>query len=212
MEHSWPGNVRELKNVLERALIFYEPELLQPQHLRIDHVPESWQAAMSPISDFVPHTFAASSQPPTTTSPTLTPANVMTTGSATSSDVAPLTTLTPDFATTHTATPEPSSKPLEENKSTSILNHGAQSTAESAPAHCASQPAAVEVIHTLTNDFRLPNTGIKLEDLEKSLLNQALDQARHNQTRAAQLLGITRHTLRYRMEKHGLLVSNSALS
>ena len=213
MEHSWPGNVRELKNVLERALIFYEPELLQPQHLRIDHVPESWQAAMSPISDFVPHTFAASSQPPTTTSPTLTPANVMTTGSATSSDVAPLTTLTPDFATTHTATPEPSRRTSEETEFASLLdNTHAKSTAQSAPAHSASQPAAVEVIHTLTNDFRLPNTGIKLEDLEKSLLNQALDHARHNQTRAAQLLGITRHTLRYRMEKHGLLVSNSALS
>jgi DNA-binding NtrC family response regulator len=212
MEHSWPGNVRELKNVLERALIFYEPELLQPQHLRIDHVPESWQPAMPPILDFVTHTFAASSQPPTTASPTMTPANVKTTASATSSDGAPVTTLSPDLANTHTATPEPSSKPLEESKFASILEQSAQSTAESATAHSASQPAASEVIHTLNNDFRLPNTGIKLEDLEKSLLNQALDQARHNQTRAAQLLGITRHTLRYRMEKHGLLVSNSALS
>ena len=55
-------------------------------------------------------------------------------------------------------------------------------------------------------DFRLPSQGINLEDLEKSLLVQALDKARNNQTRAAQLLGISRHTLRYRLEKHGLAV------
>jgi DNA-binding NtrC family response regulator len=55
------------------------------------------------------------------------------------------------------------------------------------------------------NPFRLPEEGLSLEDLEKSLLMQALEKARNNQTRAAQLLGITRHTLRYRLDKHGLL-------
>jgi DNA-binding NtrC family response regulator len=60
-------------------------------------------------------------------------------------------------------------------------------------------------VEAVTSNFRLPASGVNLDELEKSLLTQALDQARHNQTRAAQLLGITRHTLRYRMEKHGLL-------
>ena len=58
-----------------------------------------------------------------------------------------------------------------------------------------------------TIPYALPEGGVSLEDLEKSLLEQALMRARHNQTRAAQLLGITRHTLRYRLEKHGLLQS-----
>jgi len=53
--------------------------------------------------------------------------------------------------------------------------------------------------------FLLPEQGVKLETLERSLLVQALEKARNNQTRAAQLLGISRHTLRYRLEKHGLL-------
>lgn len=55
-----------------------------------------------------------------------------------------------------------------------------------------------------SDSFTLPESGISLEELEKSLLEQALDRARNNQTRAAQLLGISRHTLRYRLEKHGL--------
>lgn len=53
--------------------------------------------------------------------------------------------------------------------------------------------------------FHLPAEGIKLEELERSILEQAMEAARFNQTKAAQLLGITRHTLRYRLEKFGLL-------
>ncbi len=57
--------------------------------------------------------------------------------------------------------------------------------------------------------FSLPPTGVNLEDLERSLLTQALQRSHHNQTKAASLLGITRHTLRYRLEKHGLLDASS---
>lgn len=52
--------------------------------------------------------------------------------------------------------------------------------------------------------FRLPPGGIDLEQLEQDLLRQALEQARGNKTRAAELLGLTRDTLRYRVEKYGL--------
>jgi two-component system response regulator AtoC len=43
-----------------------------------------------------------------------------------------------------------------------------------------------------------------LEKVERSLILSALDQAGNNKSKAARLLGLTRHTLRYRMEKHGL--------
>jgi DNA-binding NtrC family response regulator len=46
--------------------------------------------------------------------------------------------------------------------------------------------------------------GLSLEQWEKSLLEQALRETGGNQTRAAQRLGISRDTLRYRMKKHGL--------
>lgn len=43
---------------------------------------------------------------------------------------------------------------------------------------------------------------ISLESIELTLIREALNATRHNVTRAADLLGITRDTLRYRMEKH----------
>lgn len=52
--------------------------------------------------------------------------------------------------------------------------------------------------------FSLPAGGIDLEQLERDLLMQALDRTRGNKTRAAELLGITRDTLRYRIEKYRL--------
>ena len=43
-----------------------------------------------------------------------------------------------------------------------------------------------------------------LNELERTALGQALDRTGWNVSRAARLLGITRDTLRYRIEKHGL--------
>ncbi|MFO0585566.1 MAG: sigma-54 dependent transcriptional regulator [Anaeromyxobacter sp.] len=37
--HGWPGNVRELRNVLERALVLSDGEVLRPQDLRLDARP-----------------------------------------------------------------------------------------------------------------------------------------------------------------------------
>ena len=50
----------------------------------------------------------------------------------------------------------------------------------------------------------LPPHGVDLARWEKSLIEQALREAGGNQTRAAQRLGISRDTLRYRLKKFGL--------
>jgi len=50
----------------------------------------------------------------------------------------------------------------------------------------------------------LPPEGVKLEEVERQLLVQALERAGGNQTQAAQLLGINRDQVRYRIEKFGL--------
>jgi DNA-binding NtrC family response regulator len=49
-----------------------------------------------------------------------------------------------------------------------------------------------------------PDSGISLESVERSLLTRALEKAGGNQSAAARLLGLSRDTLRYRMEKFGL--------
>jgi DNA-binding NtrC family response regulator len=50
--------------------------------------------------------------------------------------------------------------------------------------------------------IRLPPEGLSLEAVEIALLRQALERAGGNKTRAAELLGLTRHTLLYRLEKY----------
>ncbi|MEN8149186.1 MAG: sigma-54 dependent transcriptional regulator [Planctomycetota bacterium] len=50
----------------------------------------------------------------------------------------------------------------------------------------------------------LPEEGITLAAVEKSLIRQALARTDGNRSRAARLLGITRQTLLYRLDKHGL--------
>jgi two-component system response regulator AtoC len=52
--------------------------------------------------------------------------------------------------------------------------------------------------------FRLPPEGVDLEDVERQLLMQALERCNGNQTQAAQLLGINRDQVRYRIDKFGL--------
>ena len=55
----------------------------------------------------------------------------------------------------------------------------------------------------------LPAGGVNLESIERSLVVQALTQARHNKTRAAKLLGLTRAQLYSRIEKYGLAETES---
>lgn len=52
--------------------------------------------------------------------------------------------------------------------------------------------------------FTLPTSGVVLDDIEKSLIVQALERTGRNQSAAARLLGISRYALRYRMAKHSL--------
>ncbi|MCE9583834.1 MAG: sigma-54 dependent transcriptional regulator [Planctomycetes bacterium] len=58
--------------------------------------------------------------------------------------------------------------------------------------------------------LKLPSKGLVLEDVEKDLVVQALERTAGNQTRAADLLGITRDQIRYRMEKFGLMKNEPA--
>ncbi len=52
--------------------------------------------------------------------------------------------------------------------------------------------------------------GIVLEELERTIIEAVLTRAGWNRTKAAQLLGLSRETLRYRIEKHNLKAPNFA--
>lgn len=52
--------------------------------------------------------------------------------------------------------------------------------------------------------------GLSVEELEEAMIKEALDKAEGNVSEASRLLGMTRNTLRYRMDKYGLKGEGSA--
>lgn len=79
-----------------------------------------------------------------------------------------------------------------------ILEEGPEIRAEHLPDELQLGRRALD----LEPGFKLPPGGVHLEELEKDLIRQALAQTQGNKTRAAELLGLTRDTLRYRIEKY----------
>lgn len=65
-------------------------------------------------------------------------------------------------------------------------------------------PTSVRAAPLPDAPIRLPPEGLNLEAVEISLIQQALKLAGGNKSRAAELLGLTRHTLLYRLEKYGI--------
>ena len=51
--------------------------------------------------------------------------------------------------------------------------------------------------------FKLPAEGVNFEDVERSLIMQAMERTDNNITKSAKLLGLTFRTLQYRLEKFG---------
>ncbi|MCA1608268.1 MAG: helix-turn-helix domain-containing protein, partial [Acidobacteria bacterium] len=52
--------------------------------------------------------------------------------------------------------------------------------------------------------FTLPSDGVNFEDVERSLIMQAMERTDNNITKSAKLLGLTFRTLQYRLEKFGI--------
>jgi DNA-binding NtrC family response regulator len=65
-------------------------------------------------------------------------------------------------------------------------------------------PVAAAAPARLTEQVDLPAAGINLEQLERSLVVQALERSGWNQTKAAGMLGLNRDQIRYRVEKFKL--------
>jgi two-component system, NtrC family, response regulator len=87
-----------------------------------------------------------------------------------------------------------------------VLSNGETITEDDLPEALRRAPAAKPSSLLL----ELPDEGISLEGIERELLLRALEKFKGNQTQAAQYLDISRRTLIYRMEKHGLRNDNDA--
>lgn len=66
-------------------------------------------------------------------------------------------------------------------------------------------PETDKTVTQLTSQqTEISEEGISLDEIEKSFIQKALESAKGNQTRAAQMLGISREKIKYRMKKHNL--------
>ena len=79
-----------------------------------------------------------------------------------------------------------------------ILLPGQTITADNLPLELASEKKTPKL------KIELPSTGLSLEEVEIELIRQALTRTQGNRSRSARLLGISRDTLLYRMQKYGL--------
>ena len=80
-----------------------------------------------------------------------------------------------------------------------LLAEGDEITGEDLPMEIR-QVAQVEG----TGGFKLPPEGISFEELERSLIMQAMEQTGWNITRSAKLLGLSFRTMQYRLDKFGI--------
>jgi DNA-binding NtrC family response regulator len=74
----------------------------------------------------------------------------------------------------------------------------------SAPAAGGPQPTAHETMEALIERLFAAGQENLIEEMERLLIARALEKMNGNQLRTAKLLGITRNTLRSRIEKFGL--------
>ena len=65
-------------------------------------------------------------------------------------------------------------------------------------------PAHINSNSTETSGFKLPVSGIKMDELEVDLMNQALQATAGNKSRAARMLGISRDVFLYRLKKYAI--------
>src|ERR1041384_8308346 len=82
-----------------------------------------------------------------------------------------------------------------------ILEDADQITTEYLPGSLLMSPPSSATVSDGSPRFVLPNEGISLDEAELSFVQQAIERSGGNQTRAAELLGISRDQLRYRLKK-----------
>lgn len=80
-----------------------------------------------------------------------------------------------------------------------LLCEGEEIDVEDLPVEIRQQDAPAAAFN-----FKLPPEGISFEELERSLIVQAMEQTGWNITRSAKLLGLSFRTLQYRLEKFGI--------
>ncbi|WP_367103917.1 sigma-54-dependent transcriptional regulator [uncultured Psychrobacter sp.] len=183
--HHFAGNVRELRNILERAITLAETSIIDSDHLGLptlthDHK-NNITADVESADVSAPLTADNLNQNPKALNGQIT------------NNLHPYRTHSQRYSSAiRTSTPESNSI------STSSVYNQDRRRPELLADELTSQPSLVSI-----SDADLPQRGLEayLQEQEKSLIIKALKQTDWNKTQAAELLGTTFRSLRYRMKK-----------
>ncbi len=193
-EHAFAGNVRELRNVLERAITLAETEVIDVSHLGL--LTPINQSPNSRVSDNRGHRSGLSTSSVQHSSPNPNPTTV---------------NLHPYRFASH---PYPTAIKSSGNATSiaTVQNDNIVQNTETAETMQDTQQSANNAasIHTFSmlltenaENIQLPSSGLEtyLQEQEKRLIIAALKQTDGNKTQAAELLGTSFRSLRYRMKK-----------
>ncbi len=198
--HHFAGNVRELRNLLERTITLAETDIIDVAHLGLPDLDESLSVAE-------PATVATS---PSSRAVTPSPADKTAADSLGDIDSETLTPTHPY----RTTSPQFLANSIQSSATGSYGSHKSKSTSESQSPQSfditensivsQSQPSLVGADRvTDKTAAKLPEKGLEayLQEQERQLITTALEQTGWNKTQAAELLGTTFRSLRYRMKK-----------
>lgn len=196
--HTFAGNVRELRNILERAITLAETSIIDIDHLGLPEVTESQTSKDNEKS--VSHSATLESEPSASAAVSAHNPRVENDNNPSRSthiqntvlpsNLHPYRLHNPSYATTIQAptTDKPISESIQSNTTiASVQDRIVKSSAG----------------RSENTSFELPQNGLEayLQDQEKQLIIAALNQTNWNKTQAAELLGTTFRSLRYRMKK-----------
>ena len=189
-QHQFAGNVRELRNILERAITLAETPEIEVQHLGL--------AALikSDSDDATDSHRATPDSSPTSTNSIASETSGTPTTAKTTINAHPYRTQNQPYPS-YVASP-----------AVTMPSPSASTTEASPPVDEHSLPPEPPVQNTVASDTDdkdtdLPEHGLEayLQEQEKRLIIAALKQTDWNKTQAAELLGTTFRSLRYRMKK-----------
>ena len=211
-QHNFAGNVRELRNVLERAVTLSETSTIDASHLGLsdfDMYPENnmYQENIAPKNQNIDEKNSAESLKDTAKenahnqSQSIVEKKVQKTKSQQEvANLHPYRTITQHYSSMTPSIKQRSAANTIESADSSIGQHIKESLIKH---HDDSEGLNKSTEIKAIADIQLPAQGLEhyLQEQEKQLIITALKQTGWNKTQAAELLGTTFRSLRYRMSK-----------
>lgn len=175
--YSWPGNVRELRNAIEQSYTLSRDQVILPEHLPVEVRLKGLPHPESAIEGFPAQQIGQ-----TNTSDPVFPAAVV-------AQSAPAKTEAVAEEELARQIPEPATIGTRSNVSNQF---------------CIADAIEKIVSISLENSVSGEAYSVVMEKVERVLLQQSLEKFKWNQVQTAGYLGITRNTLRAKIDKYGL--------